>query len=312
MEQIVDPVSRGGLHGSTSHSPAGDEERTDELGKGVFRTFPQIKKSAKLGSHSGSELLPESSPSTPAVPIQLRTPAQWARLRELISASSQARRRKRKKRRKKRLSKSSARHLLPSGIRTRKSGHYSTSPSFWQSPLLCPGVAWFNSGYSSCVSSQRLWISFSFSTCWTQILRSFLNLDILLLTPGIWQPLVRCLPCPGYTEKLDFLREDFSHYFLRAPCIWQSLYCVWCCIWSIGLWIFREMTPGMVSVLNTPRFDSGHIFGVSLRSLLEDFPSYFNAMLGSTVDTSSCVRLRRLVFLVTMHLALYSFVVLRP
>ena len=138
--------------------------------------------------------------------------------------------------------KSSARHPLPSGIRTRKSGHYSTSPSFWQSPVLCPGVAWFNSGYSPCVSSQRPWFSSSFSTCWTRILRSFLYLDILQLTPGIWQPLVRCLLCLGYTEKLDLLREDFSHFFLRAPCIWQSLYCVWCCIWSIGLWIFREMT----------------------------------------------------------------------
>ena len=48
VEQIVDPVSRGGLHGSTSHSPAGDEERTDEPGKGVFRTFPQIKKVRRL------------------------------------------------------------------------------------------------------------------------------------------------------------------------------------------------------------------------------------------------------------------------
>ena len=39
------------------------------LEKGFFRTFPQIKKSAKLGSHSGSELLPESSPSTPAAHV---------------------------------------------------------------------------------------------------------------------------------------------------------------------------------------------------------------------------------------------------
>ena len=110
-----------------------------------------------------------------------------------------------------------------------------------------------------------------------------LILCILLRSLGIWQPLVRCLPCTGYTEKLDFLRDDFSH-----------------------------LTPGMVSVLNTPRFDSGYILGVSLRSLLEEFPSYFNAVLGSTADTSLCVRLRRLVLLVTMHLALYSFVVLRP
>ena len=45
VEQIVDPVSRGSLPGSSSsHSPAGDEERADELGTGVFRTFPQLKK----------------------------------------------------------------------------------------------------------------------------------------------------------------------------------------------------------------------------------------------------------------------------
>ena len=79
VEQIVDPVSRGGLPGSSSsHSPTGDEDRADEPGKGVFRTFPQIKKSAKLGSHSGSELLPESSPSTPAA--QLEDSVEWVRL----------------------------------------------------------------------------------------------------------------------------------------------------------------------------------------------------------------------------------------
>ena len=40
VEQIVDPVSRGGLHGSSSsHSPAGDEERADEPGKVFFSHF---------------------------------------------------------------------------------------------------------------------------------------------------------------------------------------------------------------------------------------------------------------------------------
>ena len=81
VEQIVDPVSRGSLPGSSSsHSPAGDEERADEPGKGVFHTFPQNKKSAKGASHSGSELLPESSPSTPAA--QLEGSVEWVRLRE--------------------------------------------------------------------------------------------------------------------------------------------------------------------------------------------------------------------------------------
>ena len=52
VEQIVDPVSRGGLPGylpgqgsSSSHSPAGVEERADEPGEGFFfALFPKIKK----------------------------------------------------------------------------------------------------------------------------------------------------------------------------------------------------------------------------------------------------------------------------
>ena len=43
-----------------------------------------------------------------AVPIQLRTPEQWAQLQELIGASSQSRRRKRKKRRKRRTPRTSS------------------------------------------------------------------------------------------------------------------------------------------------------------------------------------------------------------
>ena len=76
VEQIVDPVSSGRLHGSlpgqgssSPHSPAGVEERA-----------PKIKKTAKVASHSGSELLPESSPSTPAA--QLEVSVEWVRLRQ--------------------------------------------------------------------------------------------------------------------------------------------------------------------------------------------------------------------------------------
>ena len=84
VEQIVDPVSSGRLQGSSSsHSPAGDEERADEPGKAVFRTFPQNTKSAKLGSHSGSELLPESSSSMRAA--QLEDSVEWVRLRDVNS-----------------------------------------------------------------------------------------------------------------------------------------------------------------------------------------------------------------------------------
>ena len=51
VEQIVGPGSSVRLHGSlpgqgssSSHSPAGVEERAGELGEGVFHTFPQNKK----------------------------------------------------------------------------------------------------------------------------------------------------------------------------------------------------------------------------------------------------------------------------
>ena len=82
VEQIVDPVSSGRLHGSlpgqgssSSQSPAGDEDRADEPGEGFFSHFsPKIK----LASHSGSELLPESSPSTPAAQLEVAPlPTVW-------------------------------------------------------------------------------------------------------------------------------------------------------------------------------------------------------------------------------------------
>ena len=54
---------------------------TTTPGEGFFRTsLPQILKSAKLASHSGSELLPESSPSTPAAEQEVSV--EWVRLRE--------------------------------------------------------------------------------------------------------------------------------------------------------------------------------------------------------------------------------------
>ena len=64
MEQIVDPVSRGGLPGSSfSHSPTGVDERADEPGEGFFRTFPQIKKKCEghfafgVGTASAPQLI---------------------------------------------------------------------------------------------------------------------------------------------------------------------------------------------------------------------------------------------------------------
>ena len=67
---------------SSFHSPAGSDEDADKPGEGFFffALFHKIKKSAKLASHSGSELLPESSPSTPAA--QLEVSVEWVRLKE--------------------------------------------------------------------------------------------------------------------------------------------------------------------------------------------------------------------------------------
>ena len=48
--------------------------------KGFFRTFLLPEKSAKLASHSGSALLPESSPSTPAA--QLEVSVEWVLLED--------------------------------------------------------------------------------------------------------------------------------------------------------------------------------------------------------------------------------------
>ena len=66
VEQNVDFSVGGGLQdflprqssSAFSPPPAGVHGSADGLGEGFLRTFPQIKKSAKLGSHSGSELLP--------------------------------------------------------------------------------------------------------------------------------------------------------------------------------------------------------------------------------------------------------------
>ena len=73
MEQIVDSrVLGGGLQdflpehssSSSSHDPARVHEALDGPGEGVFRTSPQIKKSAGVAPHSGSELATDSSSST--------------------------------------------------------------------------------------------------------------------------------------------------------------------------------------------------------------------------------------------------------
>ena len=75
VEQTVDiPAAGGGLahflpgqsSSSSSHDPARIVETLDEPGEGVFRTFPQIQKSAHLGPHSSARVPRDVSSSTPA------------------------------------------------------------------------------------------------------------------------------------------------------------------------------------------------------------------------------------------------------
>ena len=80
VEQIVDPVSRGSLPGSlpgqgssSSHSPAGVEERADEPGEGVFRTFPQNKKVRRSLRIRGWNCL--RTPAHPRRRLSWRTPS---------------------------------------------------------------------------------------------------------------------------------------------------------------------------------------------------------------------------------------------
>ena len=65
VEQIVDSrVLGGGLQDfrPVQGSSASSSRSREHAGEGFFGLFPEVKKSPKLGSHSGSELLPESSP----------------------------------------------------------------------------------------------------------------------------------------------------------------------------------------------------------------------------------------------------------
>ena len=42
------------------------------------------------------------------------------------------------------------------------------------------------------------------------------------------------------------------------------------------IWIFWEMTSGIISVLSTLWFDSGYMYGVSLRGFLDVFHTIFH------------------------------------
>ena len=73
VEQIVARPARGGVQGFLPGQGSSSRrflQSDDEGFQGVFSHFSPWEKSAHLESHSGSELLLESSPSTPAAQLE--------------------------------------------------------------------------------------------------------------------------------------------------------------------------------------------------------------------------------------------------
>ena len=63
--------------------------------------------------------------------------------------------------------------------------------------------------------------------------------------------------------------------FSIAPCVWQSR--VRCSVFACGVQdygMFWVTSSGMFSVCYTPWFDSGYMFGVSPRGLLDEFHTF--------------------------------------
>ena len=70
--------------------------------------------------------------------------------------------------------------------------------------------------------------------------------------------------CQRRTGKLDYLGDGVCSS--SAPCIWKSLVRA-VCLRSTGLLIFREIIQESFSIQHSSWFNSGYMFGISLRGL---------------------------------------------
>ena len=136
--------------------------------------------------------------------------------------------------------------------------------------------------------------------------------DIAFVSP--WSRLLRrpqrFPSCVWTGRSMLLLCRSCSSGLLQKPLVFGSYFTVFGVrLWSTGLWIFWETSSEC--------FPYSTLLGLTvdtcLASVYEVFwknftrgPSYFSAMLGSAADSCLCVRLRRLVLLLTLHLALCS------
>ena len=138
---------------------------------------------------------------------------------------------------------------------------------------------WFDSGYIF----MSVYSGLVYGSDCTKKLRKFRSCSLSLVVEF---PVVVQRPFPMTTETslllLNTVIDVPVAQFVQvrassiAPCIWQSL--VRCSVFAFGVQdygIFWETPSGVVSVCYTPWFDSGYMFGVSLRGLLEEFHTFY-------------------------------------
>ena len=75
---------------------------------------------------------------------------------------------------------------------------------------------------------------------------------------------------------------------VQVPCIWQSL--VWCSVFACGGQDYGfSWASGNIFVFSTLRFDSGHMFGVSLRGLMGVFHTFSTCLTCLSLCNERCM-----------------------
>ena len=126
-----------------------------------------------------------------------------------------------------------------------------------------------------CVDSDiGLWASFAGVDALRAMFSSFVTENSAMLGPR-WYMLCVSLRSGGISCLSSFnmwttdpqVDPRLSGHVLGPLVSDSHLYGIRVCLWSTRLWIFRGMTPGMVSIFNTLWFDSGYSWRQFMRLL---------------------------------------------